>query len=369
MPSLGQDGAVRVWPTQPRRDDDADGLNTATWPTPTDDFVTPTDSFFTRSHAPTPVIDARSWRLEVTGLIARPVTLTLDDLLRRYPMREVTSTMVCAGLRRSEFLRVGPLPGELPWGPEPVSTGRWGGIALRDLLGDIGVAREARYVEFVGLDCVERLGARFGFGGSIDLEKAMSPEVLLATRLNGDPLPPDHGFPVRAVVPGWTGARSVKWLGRIVLSAEPSENYFQRKAYRVQRSVNPNDRRDVTSGVALTEVPLNAVILGPQADEVVTAGCVRVHGWAMGSGGRPVTAVEVSCDGGARWVPAAPVGGTAPWAWVVWEALVDLAPGTHTLVARAADSSGTMQPAALEQVWNVRGYNNNAWHRVAIRAV
>src|SRR4051812_49163401 len=182
---------------------DPEGLNTAVWPTPTDDLITPADRFFTRSHAPTPGIDARAWRLEVTGLVARPTTLTLHDLLQRYPMREVTSTMVCAGLRRAEFLGLGPLPGELPWGPEPVSTGRWGGIALSDLLNDLGVAPGARHVEFVGLDCVERLGARFGFGGSIDLDKALSPEVLLATSLNGEPLPPDHGFPLRAVVPGW----------------------------------------------------------------------------------------------------------------------------------------------------------------------
>ena len=347
---------------------DAEGLNTAIWPTPTDDFITPADRFFTRSHAPTPVIDPRVWRLDVTGLVERPIMLTLDDLLRRYPAREVTSTMVCAGLRRSEFLRLGPLPGELPWGPEPVSTGRWGGIALGDLLRDVGIRPEARHVEFVGLDCVERLGARFGFGGSIDLEKALSPEVLLASRLNGEPLPPDHGFPVRAVVPGWTGARSVKWLGRIVLTPEPSENYFQRKAYRVQRELNPLDPRDVTSGVALTEVPLNAVIVDPQPDGVVRAGRVRVRGWAMGAGGRQVTALEVSADGGELWMPARCLDEAVPWAWVFWDAVLDLAPGPHTLVARAVDRAGTTQPAALQDTWNVRGYSNNAWHRVTVLA-
>ena len=347
---------------------DADGLDTGLWPTPTDDRITPADRFFTRSHAATPVIDPRVWRLEVTGLVERPITLTLEELLGRYPAREVTSTMVCAGLRRAEFLGLGPLPGELPWGPEPVSTGRWGGVALGDLLRDVGIKADARHVEFVGLDCVERLGARFGFGGSIDLDKALSAEVLLASRLNGEALPPAHGFPLRAVVPGWTGARSVKWLGRIVLMTEPSENYFQRKAYRVQREVNPLDHRDVTSGVALTEVPLNAVIVDPLPDGIVRAGTVRVRGWAMGAGGRQVTALEASADGGEHWVPARFLGQSLPWTWTLWEVVLDLAPGPHTLVVRAVDGAGTTQPAELRETWNVRGYNNNAWHRVTVRA-
>jgi sulfite oxidase len=347
---------------------DAEGLNTATWPTPTHDLITSIDHFFTRSHAPTPDIDPRIWRLEITGLVEHPATFTLDELQRRYPAREVTSTMVCAGLRRSELLTLGPLPGELPWGPEPVSTGRWAGIALADLLRDVGLADGARHVEFIGLDSVERLGCRFGFGGSIDLEKALAPEVLLATRLNGSPLPPDHGFPLRTVVPGWTGARSVKWLGRIIVAADPSENYFQAKAYRVQREINPRDARDVTGGTALTEVPLNAVIVSPGADAIVAAGSVCLRGWALGSGGRIVTALQVSADGGERWSPGRIVAGGTDWTWSLWEAVVELRPGPHVLVVRAVDSHGSTQPPALADIWNVRGYNNNAWHRVRVRA-
>jgi sulfite oxidase len=280
---------------------DTEGLNTAAWPVATDGLLTPVDRFFTRSHAPIPSIDPRTWRLEVSGLVQRPATFSFEELERAYPGREVTATMVCAGLRRSEFLRLGPLPGELPWGAEPISTGRWAGIALADLLRDVGVREQARHVEFIGLDRVERLGQRFGFGGSIDLAKALAGEVLLASRLNGAPLPPEHGFPIRTVVPGWTGARSVKWLGRIVLSAEPSANYFQSKAYRVQREINPADPRDVTAGVAVGEVPLNAVILDPLPDQLVRSGRVTVRGWAMGSAGRAVTALEVSPDGARTW--------------------------------------------------------------------
>lgn len=346
---------------------DPEGLNTGTWPVPADQFVTPTDDFFTRSHAPVPHVALGAWRLEVAGLVERPMSFDFDELHRRFPAREITATLVCAGLRRDEFLSLGPLPGELPWGPEPVSTGRWTGVSLRHLLDAVGVAEGARYVEFVGLDQVERQGRRFGFGGSIDLAKALSAEALLASGLNGAPLPPAHGFPLRAVVPGWIGARSVKWLGRITLRADPSPNYFQRQAYRVQREVNPDDPRDVSAGIALSEVPLNAVILDPVPGQVVRAGRVGVRGWAMGPAGGPLGAVELSADGGKDWTPARLAASASGWAWTLWDGELELPPGTHELVVRAADRAGTSQPAQVAETWNVKGYGNNAWHRVPVR--
>lgn len=331
-----------------------------------ENFVTPVDQFFTRSHAPIPTIDPRSWRLEVVGLVGQNRTFSLDDLLQTFPRREVTATLVCAGLRRAELLTLGPMPGELPWGPEPVSTGVWSGVALRDVLHAAGVGDRARHVEFVGLDDVERHGHRFGFGGSIDLDKALAGEVLLATELNGAPLPAAHGFPVRALVPGWIGARSVKWLGHISLRAEPSDNYFQSQAYRVQRQVNAENPRDVSAGVALSGVPLNAVILEPAPGEAVAAGPVRIRGWAMGSAGRPLAAIEVSADEGVRWAKAQIVEAGGPWTWTFWEVYMDLGPGRHTLAVRATDRSGLEQPASLRDTWNVKGYANNAWHRVEL---
>jgi sulfite oxidase len=345
---------------------DAEGLNTGVWPIPADHFVTPVEHFFTRSHAPVPRIDPETWRLEVDGLVNRPRSFSLEELGRAFPRRQVTATLVCAGLRRDEFLSLGPLPGELPWGPEPASTGQWTGVALRDLLDAVGVAEGARHVEFVGLDQVERHGHRFG--GSVGLAKALSAEVLLASELNGAPLPPAHGFPLRAVVPGWIGARSVKWLGRITLLAEPSSNYFQSKAYRVQREVNPRDPRDVSAGVALSEVPLNAVIAEPTPGQVVPAGQVQVRGWAMGSAGRPLVGIEVSPNAGQDWVRARISAEGTAWTWTFWETALELTPGPHTLVVRATDSAGATQPSEVSAIWNVKGYGNNAWHRVAIRA-
>jgi sulfite oxidase len=348
---------------------DAEGLNTAVWPVRSPDAVTPVSSFFTRSHAPTPLIDRATWRLEVGGLVERPISLSLEELRARFPLRHVTATLVCAGMRRNEFLALGPLPGELPWGPEPASTGSWSGISLGDLLRFVGISDRASHVELEGLDRVERQGERFGFGGSIDVSKALGEEVLLATVLNGEPIPAVHGFPLRAMVPGWIGARSVKWLGRITLLEEPSSNYFQSKAYRLQRAINPHDARDVSRGTALTELPLNSVILHPTPSDTVRAGPVRVCGWAIGAGGRALTGVELSSDGGHHWIPARILNTGERWAWSLWEAVVDLPRGRHTLVVRASDTAGALQPSNVTATWNVKGYNNNAWHRVTLDLV
>lgn len=348
---------------------DADGLNTGSWPVvAAGHFITPIERFFTRSHAPIPDVDPASYVLRVDGLVRRPCHFSLAELTTRFPRRVVDATLVCAGLRRAEFLALGPLPGELPWGPEPISTGSWGGISLSDVLRTVEVGAEARYVEFIGLDQVEREGATFGFGGSIDLAKALEGDVLLATELNGEPLPAMHGFPLRAVVPGWIGARSVKWLGRITLGAEPSNNYFQSKAYRTQRSLIPDRPRDVSGGDALDEVPLNAFIVEPAGGADVNAGQVTLRGWAMGSASQPLASVDVSADGGEWHAASISVRGTE-WTWSFWEAVLTLGPGPHVLAVRATDRSGTSQPAELRETWNVKGYANNAWHRVGIIAV
>jgi sulfite oxidase len=345
---------------------DTEELNTAFWPVPAGELLTPSERLFTRSHGPVPRLEPGSWRLEVDGLVERPGSFTLDQLVGAFHRREVAATLVCAGLRRDELLAVAPLPGELPWGPEPAGTGEWSGVALRDVLEAVGVAAGARHVELIGLDRVERQGRRFGFGGSIDLAKAIGGEVLLADRLNGQPLPPVHGFPLRALVPGWIGARSVKWLGRIRLSAEPSANYFQTRAYRILREPDPRDPRDVSAGEALSTAPLNAVILEPVGEQVVAAGPVLVRGWAMGAGGCPVRSVEVTADEGRGWTAARLAAGGSDWTWTLWETTLELGPGRHVLAARATDSAGTRQPASLEATWNVKGYNNNAWHRVVL---
>ena len=348
------------------RDYDGSGLNVGVWAdVAADPSVTPPSAFFRRNHAPVPAIDAGTWRLEVGGHVERPATYALDELTRRFPRHEVVSTLVCAGLRRAELLEVAPLPGELPWGPDAASTGRWSGVRLADVLAESRLAGSARHVELVGLDRVVRHGHEFGFGGSIDLEKALDADVLLATHLDGEPLPPAHGCPLRAVVPGWIGARSVKWLGRITALPDESANYFQAHAYRVAKAPGPHGPTDVTEGSAMSTVALNAVVTEPRPEAVVRAGEVCVRGWAVGSEGRPVIAVEVSHDGGAHWTRATFTSRGERWAWSFWEARVRLDAGRHVLLARAHDGVATM-PATLAESWNVKGYGNNSWYRVAI---
>ncbi len=345
-----------------------DGLNSGARRAGLDEGqLTPVERFFTRSHATPPTIDLAHWRLVVDGMVARPQSLSFAEL-EQLPRREVVSTLLCAGLRRDELLSIAPLPGELPWGPEPASTGRWGGVSLRDVLLACGLSPDAHHIEFAGMDTVERRGRRFGFGGSITRDKALQADVLLAFELNGLPLSPTHGFPVRTLVPGWIGARSVKWLGRITAAAEPSSNYFQTQAYRVQREPDAERPGDVTRGVALAQITLNSVILDPSPEQRVAAGPAVIRGWAIGTEACAITAVEYSIDGGAQWHSATLDAVRDRWTWTRWQATVDLPEGRHTLMVRAFDESGATQPGELRDVWNVKGYLNNAWHRVSVVA-
>jgi sulfite oxidase len=296
------------------------------------------------------------------------VELSLADLTTGFASTEVTATLVCAGMRRREFLQLGPLPGELPWATEPIGTARWRGVALREVLAAAGIGSSARHVAFTGLDLVERRGTTFGFGGSISLSKAADPSVLIALRMNDEVLPSEHGFPARIVAPGWIGARSVKWLHRIELRSEPSDNYFQTQAYRVQAVASQLDPRDVSRGPALGEVAINAVILRPRPGGSVGPGPLAVEGWAIGTGGRALARVELSSNGGRDWTNVelgTPLAGGG--VWQMFRATVTLEPGEHELVVRAVDVTGETQPAELRRVWNVKGYANNAWHRVRVR--
>jgi sulfite oxidase len=345
-----------------------DELNEGTQPRiSAESLITPTAEFFQRSHAPVPAIDPDAWRLRVEGLLRRPATYSMHDLVR-FPRVEIDATIVCAGLRRVELLAHHPIPGELPWGSDAASTGRWSGFRLSDLLQEAGVLEQARHVEFLGLDQVERSESRFGFGSSIEMRKALGGDVILATHLNGEPLPPVHGFPLRVVVPGWIGARSVKWLGRITVQESPSSNYFQQNAYRIQRLVHADRPRNVADGWPMDQVPINAIIIEPKTGSVVPSGPVRVRGWAIGSGCRPLVGVEVSSSGTSGWARAEMVAPGGTWTWSFWEAVVDLSPGSHVLCARALDETGSM-PSAVEDTWNVKGYGNNAWYRTTITVV
>lgn len=344
-----------------------------------DSFITPTHLFFVRNHGAVPQIDPASYRLSVGGLVTRPLVLSLAELADRFERVTVTSTLACAGQRRQEMSAVAPIPGELPWGAEAVSTAEWSGWRLADVLHAGGLEPGARHVAFEGLDDVERQSRRFKYGGSIPLEKALGPEVLLADTMNGEPLPPRHGHPLRVVVPGYIGARQVKWLASIDVREAASDNYFQAVAYRRYPRDMSAATHDPAKGVELTELEVNCLIAEPAEDAVVSEGQVRVRGVAYTGGSATVTRVEVSGDGGETWSEAhleAPVGATTAhdppgrWTWRMFQCDVEVgfdSDDAGQFIARAFDDSGAEQPADAQRLWNFKGYMNNAWPRVTVR--
>ncbi|MEO8503281.1 MAG: sulfite oxidase [Acidobacteriota bacterium] len=329
------------------------------------DFLTPNDQFFVRNHGDVPAVDPASYRLHVDGLCRHPREFTLAEIAD-LPRRKVVSTLQCAGARRTELMAVEAIPNELAWGPEAMSNAAWEGVPLAEVLRLVEPEESARHVAFQGLDEVTRDNRTFGFGGSIPLDKATANEVLLADRMNGEPLPPLHGFPLRMLVPGYISARSVKWLRRITLQAEPSDNYFQAKAYRL---FPPHVRRETVrweEGLMLGELPVNCVITHPGPEDTVGAGTVEVRGVALVGGGRTIARVDLSSDGGRNWISADLGEDRGPWAWRFWEGRVAVSRGRREIVARAFDSSANTQPEEAAKLWNFKGYMNNSWARVRV---
>jgi sulfite oxidase len=330
-------------------------------------FVTSNDLFFSRNHGGVPTVDRDAYRLTVDGLVDESLSLPLGDL-RRFPRATITATLQCAGNRREEMMAYKPIPDELPWGAEAVSNAEWSGVRLSDVLAAAGIRPGGRHAAFTGLDDTERHGHRFNFGGSIPLDKALSGEALLADTMNGQPLPTAHGAPLRVVVPGYIGARSVKWLSRITVQDKPSDNYFQAKAYRLFPASFNKDNVDWDKGLMLGEAPVSSVILAPQDKATIAAGKVTVRGWSLAGGNRSVARVDVSADGGETWTVADFVQGEGAFVWRLWEAVLDLKPGSQEIVCRAFDTAAQTQPGSAAQVWNFKGYANNSWHRVRVTA-
>ena len=327
--------------------------------------VTATDVFYVRGHAAVPEIDPAAWRLHVHGLVERELNLSLATLREAFREREVTATLQCAGNQRAGLIAVRDIPGEAPWGPGATGTATWTGVALADVLALAGPLLEAAHVGFDGADVCSEADPAQRFGGSIPLEKACRPEVLLAWAMNGEPLPLVHGAPLRVVVPGYIGARSVKWLKRIEVRSTPWQGYFQHVVYRLL----PEDGIPGPGvGIPLGLVALNSAVLSPADGETVAAGLVEVRGYAFAGGERHVARVDVSLDGGASWSQAELLEDLGRWAWRHWRITVDLAPGEHEIVVRAWDSSAATQPEDAAALWNPKGYVNNARPRVRVRA-
>ena len=330
------------------------------------DPVTDTDAFYVRGHGPVPEIDPRAWRLRVDGLVQRELSLSLETLREAFRERSVTATLQCAGNRRAGLVAIRDIPGEAPWGPGATGTATWTGVALADVLALAGPMLEASDVGFEGADVSSEVDPVQRFGGSIPLDKAARSEVLLAWAMNGEPLAAVHGAPLRVVVPGYIGARSVKWLERIELRSEPWRGYFQHVVYRL---LPADGTPGPGAGMPLGLVALNSDVLSPRDGQTVTAGPVEVHGYAFAGGDRYVSRVDVSTDDGATWTQASLLEDLGRWAWRQWRITVDLPAGNHELLVRAWDSSAATQPEDEAALWNPKGYVNNARPRIRVTAV
>ena len=331
--------------------------------------ITSNELFYVRNHGNVPEVDPDTFRLTVSGLVEQDLELSLAELVEDFPTATVTATLQCAGNRRDELMDVRDIPNDVAWSAQTIGNGVWRGVPLGEVLHAAGLAPDARHVAFLGLDEIDKDGGIIHFGGSVPIEKALSPEVLLAYEMNGEPLPPEHGYPLRVVVPGYIGARSVKWLGQISVQDRPSTNHYQARSYKLFPPHIDGDSVDWEQGLMLGELSINSVIASPQEGETLSAGRVKIQGYAMAGGGRAVERVDVSPDGGNHWTEATLLGDEAadsPWAWVLWETELELSPGERELVARAWDSAANTQPESVAPLWNFKGYMNNAWHRVRV---
>ena len=330
-------------------------------------WITPNSRFYIRSHAPTPTIDAGRFQLSVEGMVRRPFAVTVAKLTERFPKYKTTATLTCAGNRREEHSRIKPVKG-VPWQAGAIGNAVWDGVRLSDVLRAAEVEAGAKHVWFEGADQIEHNSGVIPFGASIPLEDAMRdtkniPLPLIATGMNGESLPPDHGYPLRTVVPGVIGARSVKWLRKIIVSDKPSTNHYVATAYKL---VTDGADEEWAAAPPLHHFALNSVLCQPARLARFTVGQHAVRGYALPSGlpDHPVSKVQLSTDGGKTWTTARFNSPASPLCWRLWTAKVAITERTREIIVRAADARGNMQPEAV--AWNLKGYMFNAWHRTPV---
>jgi DMSO/TMAO reductase YedYZ molybdopterin-dependent catalytic subunit len=323
-------------------------------------WLTPIPHFFVRNHMFEPVqLDAQDWRLSLGGEVDKPLTLSLAEL-SKLEAHSVVNTLECAGNGRS--LHRPQVPG-IQWGKGAVSTARFSGPRLRDLLQRAGVKPTGKHVMFRGLDEVP--GKVPPFIRSIPIEKALDADTLIATHMNGSPLTKHHGFPARALVPGWIGAASCKWLTEIKLLENEFAGNFMNPAYRFPNQPGkPGEAIKPEDTHPLTALSVKSVIAGPSDGSTVKAGKLSIHGAAW-AGEADIAKVEISTDAGATWTPAKLGHDQAHYAWRLWTyEWKGAKSGDYSILSRATDTQGRTQPAT--PVWNPSGYLYNAIDEVKI---
>ena len=325
--------------------------------------ITPTERFYVRNHfSLVPQIDAAAWGLKVGGLVRQPLELSFDELLS-LPSRESIVTLECAGNSRSYLT---PAAEGIGFSHGAVSTARWKGVPLSLVLERAGANKDALEVVFHGADTGEEeedgvvYSTELPYARSLPLATAMRPELLLAWEMNGKPLTPDHGFPLRLLVPRWYGMASVKWLTRIKVVDKPFEGFFQKRRYVfIDEGVEDDPARK-----PVTTLKVKSIVTAPRHGEVIQPGGYVIRGFAW-SGVGEVTKVEVTTDGGRNWSEAKLLGASEHNAWRQWEfPWTTKEQGHFIFMARATDSAGNRQPKSVP--WNFRGYANNGIHTLAV---
>jgi sulfane dehydrogenase subunit SoxC len=317
---------------------------------------TPAGLHYLLIHFDIPAIDPAAWRLRVVGAVRRPLELSVDDLKAR-PRRTLPVTLECAGNGRA---RLRPRPLSQPWLLEAVGTAEWTGTPLAPLLEEAGLAPDAVELVFTGADRGVQGDQEQAYARSLTVAEARRPEVLLAYEMNGAPLPPQHGRPLRLLVPGWYGMASVKWLASIEAVTRPFDGYQQRIAYRYQRDADD-------PGEPVTRIRVRSLLVPPGIPDffsrrrLLDPGTVRLQGRAW-SGRGPVQRVEVGIDG--AWSDANLEPPAGPFAWRRWWLDWQATPGEHELACRATDATGDVQP--LEHRWNYQGMGDTAVQRVTV---
>lgn len=325
-------------------------------------YLTPNHLFFVRSHFGLPPAEALSetnWKLHMGGLVERSHDFSLNDL-RRMESVTITAVVQCSGNGRA-FHRP-KVPG-VQWERGAVGNAQWTGVRLRDVLAKAGIKAQAHHVQFQGADRPVVASVPL-FIRSIPLEKAMHPDTILAYAMNGQPLPLLHGAPLRVVTPGWMADSCVKWLTDITVREDEAAGYYMQTAYRVPASPVAPDASAIGPSAPVEAMVVKSLMSAPQEGETVRVGPVAIQG--VGWGGEvKVVKVEVSMDDGRSWEAARFVGEDQPYAWRQWEFTWQAkTPGMYSILCRATDARGTVQPATSP--WNPSGFLWNGWDRIMV---
>lgn len=315
-----------------------------------DEPQTPVERLFMRNHHEPPALCPQDWSLAIGGLVRRPLRVSFAELVAM-PQRSLPAVLECSGNGRMAFGRTDLPPEELLWGQGAVACGEWAGAPLAPLLEAAGPLPSVVQVECVG-------AGPEPFVRGVELDKLMA-DGMLAYRLNGEPLAPAHGGPVRLVVPGWGGVSWVKWLASLTLLDCESASPFNQVRYVLY------DREGEPFG-KVRALQAKSVIVAPVEGATLPAGPAELWGWAW-SAGAGVACVEASVDGGASWVTCELGEDRGPFAWRQFRSCWQARPGHQVLLARCRDGAGNLQPATAR--WNQRGYLNNAYHRVELKVV